>query len=195
MLGGMCCEWFSSTFNSINLVFSPDSYNRRQNELRHLALKGLSDIFLTSKEKNIAFPPPSPPFNVVPLFELPLENNKHPNFEWRGQGWGVDCYVLWSYPICVQCLNNFVVDCSYKANCNQSLATSFTKWQCSASDYHCGSNSDASERKLSFQWFPCILFFQNQVHMFMDLFQTDPAAEVDRQWYSCFLSCWVTFTQ
>ena len=129
MLGGMCCEWFSSsTFNSINLVFSPDSYNRRQNELRHLALKGLSDIFLTSKEENIAFPPPSPPFNVVPLFELPLENNKHPNFEWRGQGWGVDCYVLWSYPICVQCLNNFVADCSYKANRNQSLATFFTKW-------------------------------------------------------------------
>ena len=95
MLGGMCCEWFSSsTFNSINLVISPDSYNRQQNELRHLALKGLFDIFLTSKEENIAFPPPSAPFNVVPLFELPLENNKHPNFEWRGQGWGVDCYVL-----------------------------------------------------------------------------------------------------
>lgn len=34
-----------------------------------------------------------------------------------------------------------------------------------------------------------VLFFQNQVHMFMDLFQTDPAAEVDRQWYSCFLFC------
>ena len=95
MFGGMCCEWFSSsTFNSFNLVFSLDSYNRRQNELRHLALKGLFDVFLTSKEENIAFPPLSPPFNVVPLFELPLENNKHPNFEWRGQGWGVDCYVL-----------------------------------------------------------------------------------------------------
>ena len=30
--------------------------------------------------------PPSHPGNVVPLFELPLENNKHPNFEWRGRG-------------------------------------------------------------------------------------------------------------
>ena len=39
------------------------------------------------------FPPPSPPCNVVPLFELPLENKKHPNFEWRGQGRGVDSYV------------------------------------------------------------------------------------------------------
>ena len=38
-------------------------------------------------------PPPSPPCNVVPLFELPLENKKHPNFEWRGQGRGVDSYV------------------------------------------------------------------------------------------------------
>ena len=129
MLGGMCCEWFfSSTLTSINLVFSPDSYNRWQNELRHLALKGLFDVFLTSKEENTVFPPPSPPFNVVPLFELPLENNKHPNFERRGQGQGVDSYILWSYPICLHCLNNFVADCSFKANRNQSLATSFTKW-------------------------------------------------------------------
>ena len=39
------------------------------------------------------FPPPSPPCNVVPLFELPLENKKHPNFEWRGKGRGVDSYA------------------------------------------------------------------------------------------------------
>ena len=29
----------------------------------------------------------------MPLFELPLENKKHPNFEWRGQGRGVDSYA------------------------------------------------------------------------------------------------------
>ena len=69
--------------------------------------KGAFDIFLTSKGENIAFPPPSPPCNVVPLCKLPLENNKHPNFEWRGQGRGVDSYVLRSYSIWVQCLNNF----------------------------------------------------------------------------------------
>ena len=51
---------------------------------RHFTLKGLFDVFLTSKEENIAFPPPSPPCNVVRLFKLPLENNKHPNFKWRG---------------------------------------------------------------------------------------------------------------
>ena len=39
------------------------------------------------------FPPPSLPCNVVPLFELPLENKKHPNFERRGHGRGVDSYV------------------------------------------------------------------------------------------------------
>ena len=33
--------------------------------------------------EKIAFPSPSPPCNVVPLFELPEENNKHPNFAWR----------------------------------------------------------------------------------------------------------------
>ena len=41
---------------------------------------------MTSKGENKAFPPPSPPCNVVPLFELPIESNKHPNFECRGGG-------------------------------------------------------------------------------------------------------------
>ena len=68
------------------------NYNRQQNELRHF------EVFLTSKGENIAFPPRSPPGNVVPLSELPIENNKHPNFEWRGQGRGVDSFGLWSYP-------------------------------------------------------------------------------------------------
>ena len=30
---------------------------------------------------------PYPPFNVVPLFELPVENNEHLYIEWRGGGW------------------------------------------------------------------------------------------------------------
>ena len=29
---------------------------------------------------------PYPPFNVVPLFELPVEKNEHPYIEWRGGG-------------------------------------------------------------------------------------------------------------
>ena len=33
--------------------------DRRQNELRHFALNGLFDVFLTSKGGKIAFPPPS----------------------------------------------------------------------------------------------------------------------------------------
>ena len=89
------------------------NYNRRQNELRHFALDELFDVFRTSKGEKIAFLPPSSLYNVVPLFNLPLENKKHPNFEWRGQGRGVDSYVLWGYPIWVQCLNNFVADCRF----------------------------------------------------------------------------------
>ena len=46
-------------------------YNQRQNEFTHFTLKGLFGISLTSQGQNIAFPPPSPPYNVVPLFELP----------------------------------------------------------------------------------------------------------------------------
>ena len=53
----------------------------------------------TSKEGNKAFPPQPPPWEVVPLFELPVGNNKHPNFEWRGDRRGVDCFVLQRYPI------------------------------------------------------------------------------------------------
>ena len=51
----------------------------------------------TSKGENKAFPSPSSPCNVVPLVELLIENNKHPNFE----QWGV------------QCLNNFVAECRF----------------------------------------------------------------------------------
>ena len=36
------------------------------------------------------------------LFKLPIENNKHPNFEWRGGERGVDSFVLCSYPIWVR---------------------------------------------------------------------------------------------
>ena len=85
------------------------SYIRQQNELRH---HGAFYVLLTSKGGNIAFPPPSYPCNVVPMFELPIENNKHPNFKWREQGRGADSFVLQSYLILVQCLNNFVADCS-----------------------------------------------------------------------------------
>ena len=56
--------------------------------------KGLSYVSLTSKGENKAFLPPSSPSNVVPLFELPVENNEHPNFEWREGGEDVDSFVL-----------------------------------------------------------------------------------------------------
>ena len=89
-------------------------YNQQQNELRHFALNGAFYVLLTSKGGNITFPPPSPPCNVVLLFELLIENNKHPNFEWRGQRRSVDTFVLWSYPIWRQYLNCFVGSCRYE---------------------------------------------------------------------------------
>ena len=75
---------------------------------------GLFYVLLTSKGGNIAFPPPTPPCNAVPMFKLPVENNKHPNFKWRGQGRDADSFLLWGYPIWVPCLNNFVADCEYE---------------------------------------------------------------------------------
>ena len=53
------------------------NYNRRQNELRHFALElGFFAFYWLQKEKKIAFPPPSPPCNVLPMFELPTEKKK-----------------------------------------------------------------------------------------------------------------------
>ena len=50
---------------------------------------------------------------------LAVENNKHPNFEWRGGERGVDSFVLCSYPIWVHVdLNNFVTDC---LNCKVTI--------------------------------------------------------------------------
>ena len=63
---GFAHATYRETVNAISY-----SYNRWQNELRHFTLKGLFDIFLTSKGEKIAVPPPFPPYNVVPLFELP----------------------------------------------------------------------------------------------------------------------------
>ena len=53
----------------------------------------LSDVLLTLKGENKAFPSPSPACIVVPLFKLPTENNKHPNCEWR-RGGGVSIVLF-----------------------------------------------------------------------------------------------------
>ena len=50
--------------------------------------KGLSDGSLTSRGENKAFPPSSPPCNVLPLFELPTENNNKKTLN-EGEGGGV----------------------------------------------------------------------------------------------------------
>ena len=57
--------------------------------VRHFTWKGVFDVSPTN-----ACPPPSSPCNVVLLFELPVENNKHdPNFDWRGWPGGGGCGV------------------------------------------------------------------------------------------------------
>ena len=72
--------------------------------------KGLLWHFASLKGENKAFPPPSLPCNVVQEFELPVGNNKHPNFEWRGKGRSADNFFSKVTPIWGQGLNNFVAD-------------------------------------------------------------------------------------
>ena len=117
---GLCfySNSFVRAFNSlINLILiglgmekgnSESNYNRQQNELRHFALKALFDIFSDVEgENNYSFPPPPiPSMQCCAAVRATFRNNKPPNFEWRRQGRGVDSFVLWSYPIWVQCLNN-----------------------------------------------------------------------------------------
>ena len=70
------------------------NYNRRQNELRHFALElGFFAFYWLQKEKKIAFPPPSPPCNVLPMFELPTEKKKQTPQLWM-EGTGEGCGFL-----------------------------------------------------------------------------------------------------
>ena len=57
---------------------------------------GLSDILLISRvEKIKAFPPPSPPCNVVPQFELPIKTTNAPTLN-EGEGEGCEFFCsLW----------------------------------------------------------------------------------------------------
>ena len=55
--------------------------NRWQNLLRHFTPKGAKGPLKTSKGENIAFPPPSPPCNVVPLFKPTYRNTPTLNKE------------------------------------------------------------------------------------------------------------------
>lgn len=73
--------------------------------------KGAFGILLMSKGKNKAFPSLSSPCSVVLLFGSPIENNIHPN-EWRAGERGGDSFVIQSYSVWLQCLNNVIVDCS-----------------------------------------------------------------------------------
>ena len=81
-----------SKYYQLQLVRECHVYNRRQNELRDFALNWVFYVLLTSKGGNIAFPPLSPPCNVVRMLELPTEHNKHRNLKWRGKGRGADCF-------------------------------------------------------------------------------------------------------
>ena len=86
-------------------------YNRRQNELRPLALNWAFLHFTDFKKRKYSFSCPILSNQCFADVRATIENNKHRNFEQRGQGRGAYSFVLWSYPIWVHCRNNFVADC------------------------------------------------------------------------------------
>ena len=54
--------------------------------VKALCPRGAFWHFTGFKREKYSISSPFPPIYVVLLFELPIENNKHPNFEWRGGG-------------------------------------------------------------------------------------------------------------
>ena len=152
--------------NNINkLCYSVEGNNRRQNELRHFALNGLFDVFRTSKGEKITFPPPSPPCNVVPLFELPLENKNTSQLWMEGTGEGCGFLSSRSYPIWVQCLKNFVADCLNRKSGHTSLRK-LIRLMSSCWDVQpplafyllCLTSSCLLDRIWRFRYFQCVTF-------------------------------------
>ena len=110
-LWGLCfySNSFVRAFNSlINLILIGLGMKRKF-WIKLQLLKVLFDIFSDLEgENNYSFspPPPIPSMQCCAAVRATFRNNKPPNFEWRRQGRGVDYFVLWSYPIWVQCLND-----------------------------------------------------------------------------------------
>ena len=100
--------------------------NRRQNELRHFSQNWAFLGSTNFKRRKYSFCSPIPSMQCCADVRLPIENNRHPNFEWRGQGTGADSFVLQTYPVWIQCLNNFVADWRWK------LAAVKKKWTISS---------------------------------------------------------------
>ena len=75
-------------------AYQIDNYNRRQNELRHFALNWAFLHFTDFKSGKYSFSSPIPSMQCCAAVQATFRNNKHLNFEWRGQGRGVDSFVL-----------------------------------------------------------------------------------------------------
>ena len=77
------------------------TYNRRQNKLRHWLQKG-----------KYSFSSLIPSMQCCAAVRATYRKQQTPQIWMEGEGVGVDSFVLWRYPIWVQCLNNFVADYS-----------------------------------------------------------------------------------
>ena len=105
LLVQMLCHWATGDFWKLRLLI----YNQRQNELIHFALNWAFSCCIDFKRRKYSFSSP------IPSVQCCATNTPTPQLwmEWGGEGRGAGCFVLWSYPIWVQCLNNFVADCRF----------------------------------------------------------------------------------
>ena len=85
------------------------TYNWRQNELRHFTLNWAFCMLYWLQKEEIQLFLPHPLHASCADVCATNRKQQTPQLWMEGQGRGVDFFVLWSYPIWVQCLNNNIL--------------------------------------------------------------------------------------
>ena len=112
-------SWYLSHFMTVIMHNRPmisQSYaeqhinNQRQNELRHFSRNWAFLPFTDLKRGEYSFS--SPIQCCAAVWATYRKQQTTRTLNGGSGGRGVDSFVLWSYPIWIQCLNNFVTNCS-----------------------------------------------------------------------------------
>ena len=75
-----------------------------------LLYKGAFCCFTDFKRGKLIFSSPIPSMQCCAAVRATYRKQQTPQLWMEGRGRGVDSFVLWSYPVWAQCLNNFVAN-------------------------------------------------------------------------------------
>ena len=91
----------------------PESFETVTKWVETLNPKGAFWRFPYFRRGNIAFPPPFPPYNVLPHVEATFRKQQTPKLWIEGTGEGSGFLCSLKLPYLSSCLKNFVADCSF----------------------------------------------------------------------------------